>query len=101
MEEFLLHELNDQKLCGILSLPPKEQVTYFSNLVEKYYPHAMKDTEEFYSLVLSYKSSFALEKKYRKNESIQESFTAVYTKTGLIRELVNDLYYIDESLITH
>ena len=32
---------------------------------------------------------------------MKESFSVVYTKTGLIRNIWNDLYYTDDDLIIH
>ena len=42
-----------------------------------------------------------MEKIYRNNHFMKESFSVVYTKTGLIRNIWNDLYYTDDDLIIH
>ena len=46
-------------------------------------------------------SSIYVEKLYRSNRFFQESFTMIYTKTGLIRNIVNDIYFLEDDLITH
>lgn len=101
MDDFALYDLTEEQLNNILALSEVEQVVYFSQLIEKYYTHIDEGTDEYYSLLMSYKSSFNLERVYRDREDIQGSFTAIYTRTGLIRDLVNDLYHTEESLVIH
>ena len=59
------------------------------------------DGEMYADLQLNYRSSWLLEKLYRANPVFKESFTFVYTKTGLVRNMISDLYFTDDHLITH
>ena len=49
----------------------------------------------------AYAASWYAEKIYRYNRFFNESFTAVYTETGLIRDIVLDIYFNDDDLIVH
>lgn len=101
-EPTVLGDWSDMVLDQINNLPIRQKVEYVEELIAKYYPHLEKGTEDHTNLLVSYINSFITERTLRDNEYIRESFTAIYTKTGLIREIVNDLYYThDDSLITH
>lgn len=89
---FYLHELEDSILDDILNLDHVELEEYILSLINNYYPNC-GDTRTK-ELIKAYKASFLLEKVYRSSDMLIDNFTAVYTKTGLIRELVNDLYSI-------
>ncbi len=101
IESFILDELSDESLDAILSLPPANKTKYFSTLVKTYYPKIEEGSAEFINLVETYVSSFYVEKLYRTNRFFNEKFTIVYTTTGLIRDIVADMYYSDADLITH
>lgn len=101
MNELVLSEIDDATLNHIISMPMQEKVSYFSNVIAAFYPKVVKNSEEWENLVQSYISSFYTEKMYRSNRFLQESFTPVYTSTGLIRNIVLDIFYIDDDLITH
>jgi hypothetical protein len=60
-----------------------------------------ENTDQFVELVESYISSFYLEKLYRSNRFFNEKFIPVYTNTGLIREVVSELFFVDDTLIVH
>jgi hypothetical protein len=92
---FYLYELEDPILNNILKLPPKELDNYIYALICRFYSEVVLDSDEYNKLETAYKASFILEKLYRTNELLLENFTAIYTKTGLLRELVLDLYEID------
>ena len=53
------------------------------------------------NLLEYYNSSFYVEKMYRTNKFFQEKFTIVYTDKGFIRNIIADMYYADDDLITH
>ncbi len=91
---FYLHELEDEVLNEILQLPFEELDNYIYALISRFYPTTPKPSDRYTKLVKAYKASFVLEKLYRSNDLLSENYTAIYTKTGLIRELVNDLYAI-------
>lgn len=91
---FYLYELDDTTLDFILSLSVKELDEYVYALICRFYPTVAKNDEKYKQLKSAYKSSFAVEKIYRVNSLISNNYTAIYTKTGLIRELVIDLYNI-------
>lgn len=91
---FYLHELEDETLDEILQLPFEELDEYIYALICRFYPTTLKHSEAYVNLTNAYKASFVLEKLYRTNEVLIDNYTAIYTRTGLLRELVNDLYAI-------
>jgi hypothetical protein len=96
--EYKLYELTDEHLDAILALNEEEEEEYISTLIMRFYEQA---GDRYEDLFISYRASFALEKLYRTNEVFQEGFRAIYTKTGMIRNIINDLYYADDDLIIH
>lgn len=89
-----LYELDDTILDFILSLSIKELDEYVYALICRFYSNISVKDEKYLELKKAYKASFAIEKIYRVNSLISNNYTAIYTKTGLIRELVLDLYNI-------
>ena len=98
---FVLGELSDESLDTVLNMSLAEKSSYFSNLIAKLYPKIEKGSPEFEDLVATYLSSYYVEKIYRSNRFFNEKFTPVYTSTGLIRNIIADMYYADDDLITH
>lgn len=98
---FILETLPDESLDAILSLPIDKKASYFTGMVKAFYPKLVEDTPEFDDMLATYVSSFYVEKIYRSNRFFNEKFTPVYTTTGLIRNIISDLYYADDDLITH
>lgn len=92
--DFYLYELDDTTLDFILSLSYKELDDYVYALICRFYPKLEKTDERYHKLKKAYKASFALEKIYRVNYLLSNNYTAIYTKTGLIKEVVLDLYNI-------
>lgn len=88
-----LHNLPDKVLQDILNMSGEDKIMYFTNLIKRFYPD-VESAEEFEGLIKAYNASFALEYVFRQDEEIADSFTCVYTKTGLVRELSNDLYFM-------
>jgi len=101
MKPFLLDDLEEATLDAILSLPPKARVDYFKKLAKAYFPNVQEDTEEYTNILETYNSSFYLEKMYRTNKFFNEKFTVVYTEKGFIRNIIADMYFADDDLITH
>ena len=99
--EFRLEDFSDESLDSILCLTIESKTKYFEAMVKSYYPKVDQDTDHFVELVESYISSFYLEKLYRSNRFFNEKFIPIYTNTGLIREVVSDLFFIDDTLIVH
>jgi hypothetical protein len=99
--EFRLEDFSDESLDSILCLSIEGKTKYFEVMVKSYYPKVDQDTDHFVELVESYISSFYLEKLYRSNRFFNEKFIPIYTNTGLIREVVSDLFFIDDTLIVH
>ena len=97
-DNFYLDELSDDILENILSLPPSELNDYLNTLIERFFPEASK--EQIPTLIKAYKSSFVLERIYRTNPIIYEGFTCLYTRNGLIKEIMNDLYTIKPEKMT-
>lgn len=91
---FYLYELDDTTLDFILSLSLEELDDYIYALICRFYSNISKEDEKHKELKKAYKSSFAVEKIYRVNALLNNNYTAIYTKTGLIRELVLDIYNI-------
>lgn len=97
----MLQDLPDESLDAVLSLNLEQKSVYFSNMVKTFYPNIDKDSSEFEDLITSYVSSFYVEKLYRSNRFFNEKFTPIYTSSGLIRNIIADMYYSDDDLITH
>lgn len=97
-DKFILGQLNDDKLEFILSMDQEQLDIYVDNLIQKYYPHLRQDVdhyETYEKIKEQYINSFYLEKIIRMSEPVQEGFIPVYTETGMIRELQNELYSFD------
>lgn len=95
---FYLYDL-DTDILNALLLDEAELNKYIAFLIEKYYASVQPDTSEYKKLHNAYKSSFILEKLYRSYEYISDNYTAIYTKTGILRELTNDLYSIETNKV--
>lgn len=100
-KDFLLEELEDSSLDAVLSMEMENKIVYFSTLAQHFYPDVESDSSEFTDLIELYISSFYVEKLYRSNRFFNEKFTPIYTTTGLIRNVVADLFYSDKDLIVH
>ena len=96
-----LYEIEETTIDYVLSLSEVERLTYYSTLIDKFYPTISKETHEFERLLSAYETSFVVEKIYRNNKLFKEGFTNVYTQTGLLRNSVSDLNFADDDLITH
>jgi len=100
-DTFVLEELPDDALDAILSLPPEAKDKYFSKMAQNFNPKVDIKSDYFKDIVETYISSFYLEKLYRTNRFFNEKFTPVYTNTGIIRNIIADIYFTDDDLITH
>ena len=100
-KKFILEEMPDIVLDQILALTPKAKNHYFKKLTGEFYPNLNEGSEEYKSVIESYVGSFYLEKMYRTNRFFNESFTPVYTDTGLLRNIIANLFFTDDDLITH
>jgi hypothetical protein len=96
-----LGDIEEDKLDAVLSLNDNGKTIFFDNLISQYYSHIEKDSNQYLSLQNHYRCCWMMEKIYRNNNFMKESFSVVYTKTGLIRNIWNDLYYTDDDLIIH
>lgn len=94
-----LYDIDDHTLDFILGLSFEELDKYVYALICRFYPKVEKDTEQYQDLKDSYRASFAAEKLYRVNSLLNKNYTAIYTKTGLIREIVLDLYGISNEKV--
>jgi hypothetical protein len=92
---FFLNELALNKLEDILALSDQEQYEYYIQLVRRFYPNP--ESEDKQKLIFSYKGSFELEYLLRTEPVIAQAFTCIYTRTGMIREVTNDLYFISDA----
>ena len=91
---FFLHKLTDQRLEDILSLSDEDSHLYYLNLIRRFYPGS--DQEQKRKLMKAYRGSFTFEYLLRTEPELADAFTCIYTQTGLIREVSNDLYFIGE-----
>lgn len=98
---FILQDLSDESLDAVLSLKMEQKTRYFEAMVETFYPSIQKNSDQFEDMVATYVSCFCIEKIYRSNRFFNEKFTPIYTSTGIIRNIISDLYYSDDELATH
>ena len=101
MTDLSLCELQDETIDYLLGMHLDDKRAYFHKLIEAYYPDALDDEFEYEELLQNYISSIHVEKLYRSNRFFNEQFTIVYTQTGLIRNVINDIYFVEDDLITH
>ena len=101
MTDLALCDLQDETIDYILGMQLDDKRAYIHKLIETYYPNSLKDELEYESLVENYISSMYVEKLYRSNRFFNEQFTIIYTQTGLIRNVINDVYFVEDDLITH
>lgn len=98
---FILQDLSNESLDAVLSLPLAQKSNYFESMVRTFYPNIKEGSDQFEDMVATYLSSFCVEKIYRSNRFFNEKFTPIYTTTGIIRNIISDLYYSDDELVTH
>ena len=96
-----LCDLTDEQLEAIMNLTQEELNAYLFELISKYYSKVIVGSEQHSDLLQSYTSSILAEHLYRNYPVFQKGFCAIYTKTGLIRNFVNDLYFMENDLIIH
>ena len=101
MTDLTLCELQDETIDYLLGMQVDDKRAYFHKLVETYYPNALNNEDEYEDLIENYISCMYVEKLYRSNRFFNERFTIIYTQTGLIRNIINDIYFIEDDLITH
>ncbi len=101
MTDLTLCDLQDETIDYLLGMQLDDKRAYIHKLIETYYPNALKDELEYESLLENYISSMYVEKLYRSNRFFNEQFTIIYTQTGLIRNIINDVYFVEDDLITH
>jgi hypothetical protein len=101
MTDLTLCELQDETIDYLLGMQLDDKRAYFHKLVETYYPNALNNEDEYEDLIENYISCMYVEKLYRSNRFFNERFTIIYTQTGLIRNIINDIYFIEDDLITH
>ena len=100
-ESFTLSEFPNESLDYVIGMPSAAKREYFHSLIESFYPKSLANESEYEGLMEGYISSFYTEKLYRSNRFFNAKFTIVYTHTGMIRNIINDLYFTDDDLITH
>ena len=101
LEPFELFNLPENTLNYVLSLPEEEKTGYFHSIISRFYSDSELSNEKYKELQVAYRASFMLEKIYRNNKALRDGFRPVYSKTSLIRDLINDLYFIEENLHVH
>lgn len=101
MQDFNLYEMDEHRLEAILKLDEEHFAIYIGQIINKFYPETLPGTPEFIVLLIGYKASFEAERLYRTNTFIHKGFRVVYTKTGLIRNFINEIYFNEDDLILH
>jgi hypothetical protein len=96
-----LCDLTDPQLNAILQFSDKELQAYIHELITEFYPSVELNSEQYVQLRVAYVSSIYIEKQYRTDRVFQNGFRVIYTKTGLIRNIINDIYYAEDDLIIH
>ena len=100
-QSLTLSEIEDQTLNYVLGMPPDAKASYFSGMIKTFYTHVKAGSNEWKQLMDAYLASWYAEKIYRSNRFFNESFTAIYTETGLLRDIILDIYFSDDDLIVH
>jgi len=101
VKPLILSEVDENKIDAVLTLSDTAKIKIFGEIISNYYPQAMEDEKRFTELQRAYRDCWMMEKLYRNNIFLKESFTMVYTQTGLIRNIWMDMYYTDDDLIIH
>lgn len=91
-DKFFLSSLTDQELLSIIELSEESLYLYICELIKKFFPSIKEETKIHNQLTIIYKTGFFLEYLFRKNRNNLIGFTPIYTKTGLIKEISNDLF---------
>jgi len=97
----LLQDISNEDLDSILGMPLSSKKSFFAKMINKYFPELREEDPMYKDTLEAYLSSFYVEKLYRSNKFFQEKFVMVYTNTGLVRNVINELYFTDDHLITH
>lgn len=97
----LLQDISNEDLDSILGMSLPSKKSFFAKMINKYFPELREEDPMYKDTLEAYLSSFYVEKLYRSNKFFQEKFVMVYTNTGLVRNVINELYFTDDHLITH
>lgn len=97
----LLQDISNEDLDSILGMPLSSKKSFFAKMINKYFPELREEDPMYKDTLEAYLSSFYVEKLYRSNKFFQEKFVMIYTNTGLVRNVINELYFTDDHLITH
>ena len=100
-DEISLGDIDEEKIDLVLSLNEQAKSVFFDSLITRFYPSVDRDSDYYYALQAYYRGSWVAEKLYRNNQYLKDYFSVVYTKTGLIRNIWNDMYFTDDDLILH
>lgn len=99
--ELHLGEVEEVKIDTVLSFNEQAKTQFFHSLISKFYPDVEQNSQTYLALQAYYRGCWAAEKLYRNNQFLKDCFSVVYTKTGLIRNIWNDMYFTDDDLILH
>ena len=97
----ILQDLSNEDLDSVLGMPLHSKKTFFAKMIGKHFPELKEEDPMYKDTMEAYLSSFYVEKLYRSNKFFQEKFVMVYTDSGLVRNVINELYFTDDHLITH
>ena len=89
-----LNQLSEVELNQLLVLEEADKNSLIYYLIKNHYPNIALGEEEYYKLALSYRASWVLEKIYRNNVILRESYSTIYTKSGLMKEIALNQYML-------
>lgn len=96
-----LYQLPEPALDYIISLSPQQRYLYLKEVALKQFSTTLDDKEMLERTIKALEASVLMEKLYRNNEFLKKNFTMVYSDGGIVRNMVNDIYYTEDDLIVH
>jgi len=96
-----LYSLPEAALDYIISLRPDQRHLYLKEVALKNFSAAKNDPDMLERTIQALEVSIMFEKLYRNNEFLRKNFTIVYSSGGLVRNVIHDIYYSEDDLITH
>lgn len=96
-----LSDLAENKLDELLSCSEQNKNVILFHVIKYHYAKLDVTSEDYSKLANSYKSSWILEKIYRNNGLVRQNYSPIYVNSGIIRDLVNNMYFTNNDLKMH
>jgi len=96
-----LYSLPEEALDFIISLHPQQRYLYLKDVALQNFSATKTDKAMLERTIKALEASVLFEKLYRNNEVMKKNFTIVYAEGGIIRNVIHDIYYAEDDLITH